>query len=759
MLSLRGAVGLVESGVKMLGFGLSGLGFGGGGGVASAAGGVGSVAARRLYGAQGCEQVLKLVALEGEGGGHVLTVTPSSLSLWATSSTSSDLADQSSGSVPVSVSVSGQQHYWGGQCLAEHDLAELLSEDVVMQLRGKVTSKRDADITNREFVVVDVLLFQCTPMAASLAVLTMAPPPPSSNANAWELWLHMVDLPLTAHPPGGRAQIRLRRRVAFLHQPPPPSSSSKQLLPELFRKERSKESDSLFITWFNGVQDTGNGQSIAATSIATSVPLSFHALEVVDIEQFCPDESKGEPSEQDDSGAYLEYLHLHASSASSDSGSVGSNQWSCLAEGVVTGVPLAAADTSQRPFLSVNVVASLNNTAYSSGRNRATQTVSATALPIYELTMVWCDGTLFACVPPTASCLQLYTTRRPGAAELAQQSPEEVIMHFLHSEGKMSENQCFTALVKATSGVSRANSHGKLLNRAGAVSILEGALAVSHRILNQREPSTTSKTSSFNATSSELLSHRLLLEKKQKHDQLFPLMHAVLDNSNAGDLNLRELSWHRTLLLGGLVLSNHMREVRMYGEAPAVTATRGGGMTSSSGRFSHSQSLSQSKKRVLEGVSGSGGSTGDQDGFLSAVQRGIDQVLPPGAGAGGDDDMPGRSPEDIFFAHPFLLPLGLYRIAKEIEQRHLVARGQSNHTVLAAACSFLSLLLSVIQAPKVTDFSFPLSPEDKDSSRRRVVVAGRQNKKTGGSVEDVTLDHIQEDSCCLALASDENVRS
>ena len=753
----------------MLGFGLSGLGFGAGAVASAAVGGAGRDAVRRLYGEQGGEQVLKLLSVTGEGtaegeegkeGGHVISVSPSVLSLWTTSSSSS------LGDTEQTSATGAGLHQWAGQCLAEHNLAGLLSQDVSTQLRGKVTSKRDAEITNRDFVMVDVMLYQYTtavfPVVVSLAILSLAPSPSSSSTSTssstgpWELWLHLVEMPLASAPTVGEGtKVRLRRRVAFLQQPASSSAPSKPLLPEIFRKERNNESDSLFITWFNGINHTGdeNANSTAAAASPASDHLSFHALEVVDLEQYCPDVNSGQTSEEDDSGAYLEYLHLHATSVSTVGGGGNrGNQWSCLAEGVVTGVPLAAADISQRPFLTVNVVASLNNTAYSSGRNRATQSVSSNSLPIYELTLVWRDGALFSCVPPKASSLQLYTTCKVGAME-QQLTPEEVIIQFIRSEGKMSENQCFTALVKATSGTSRANANGKLLNRAGAVSIMEGALAVSSQILNQRELSTTSSSvgvgGSAGASSSDLLSHRLLMEKKQKHDQLFPLMHAVLDNSNAGDLNLLELSWHRTLLVGSLVLSTHMRDVRLYGDvAPSSTDNRGG--ENRSGRFSQSQSLSQGKKRDRLSES----SLLDQDGFLSAVQRGIEQVLPPTESE--TNDMPGRSSEDIFFAHPFLLPVGLYRIAKEIETRHEMARGQSNHTVLATTCSFLSLLLSVIQAPKVTDFSLPVT-NIEDSGRKRVAAASTARQSKRISQDEVTIDHIEDDACCLALASEHNV--
>jgi hypothetical protein len=729
-------VGLVESGVKMLGFGLSGLGFGASSVPMAVAS---SAAARELYGGEACEQILKLLPVtaggaeaaqaqgqEGEGQqerGHVLALSPSALSVWSTSSSVSGGGGLAQSSEP------GSQ--WG-QCLAEHDLAGLLSQDVTTQLRGKVTSQRDKDLTNRQFVVVDAMLYQCTPgRVVSMAVLSLAPSP---NSTAWELWMHVVELSVTAAAAASEGALRicLRRRVAFMKKP-----SSKQLHPELFRKERSNDSDSLFVTWFNGI---GTGAGSGAGAVSTADHFSFHALEVVDVDHFCAEASTGAPSAEDDSGAYLEYLHLHGTDASEA-------RLSCLSEGVVTGVPLATSDTTHRPFLSINVVASLNNTAYSSGRNRATQSVPTTALPIYELTLVWRDGALFSCVPPRASSLELYTTSKAGVAETEELRPEDIIMKHVCGEGRgMSENQCFTALVKATSGTSRANANGKLLNRAGAVSILEGALVVSRLILNQRELNTTVSSSS-GGTAADLLSHRLLMEKKQNHDKLFPLMQSVLDNSNAGDLNLHELSWHQSLLLGSLVLSKHMRDVRLFGDATPSVAPRGvatGGLTSPASRFTPSQG----KKRDRLSSREEEGQGQGQDEFLGAVQRGMQKVLPPAA----QSDMPGHSPEDIFFAHPFLLPVGLYRIAKEIEQRREVTKGQSNHTLLATTCNVLSLLLSVIQAPRVTDFSFPVA--NVDESGRKRVTGARQNKK---GAEEATTKHIEEDACCLALASEHNV--
>jgi hypothetical protein len=620
--------------------------------------------------------------------------------------------------------------------MAEYDLARILSQDVTTQLSGKVTSARNKEITNRQFVVVDAMLYQHCETSSSIALLSLAPSPGSS---IWELWLHVVELPVAEHVANAGnsvVEVTLRRRVAFLRKP-----ASPQLHPELFRKERSNSSDSLFISWFNG-------SNTRDSKVSSDSHFSFHALEVADIEQYCTDASTGEPSAHDDSGAYLEYLHLHDTDTDTDSragaGGSGNAKSSCLAEGVVTGVPLAAADITHRPFLTINVVASLNNTAYSSGRNRATQAVPANALPIYELTLVWRDGALFSCLPPKASVRDLYTTSKAGATESQQLAPEAVIMNYVTSEGRITENQCFTALVKATYGTSKASAHGKLLNSAGASAILAGALVVSRSILNQRELTGTHSggaSAGAGATASDLLSHRLLMEKKSKHDKLFPLMRSVLENSHATGLDLCELSWHHSLLLGSLVLANHMRDVRLYGDATPSMATRGG-LTSTGSRFS--QTRDKKRDRMSEG-----GEMG-HDEFLGAVQRGMEVVLP----AAGQTDMPGHSAEDVFFAHPFLLPLGLYRIAKELEQRREVTRGNSNHTLLAATCNFLSLLLSVIQAPKVTDFSYPGAASADESGRKRGTPA-RQNKKAD---EEVKLSNIEEDASCLALASEENVR-
>ena len=692
-------IGLVESGVKMLGFGLSGLGFR----QNVPTGVVSNEAVQHLYGTKQAQQLLKIVTLaggnaaEGSGeGGHIITLSPSSLCLWSTI-----LFD----GVPSDL---GNQSQWG-ECLAEYDLGRILSQDIITQMREKVTSQRDDDLTNRHFVIVDAMLYQYTnaafPTVVSMAILSLAPSP---VVDTYELWMHLIEFSLCSISDGGRVHVRLRRRVAFLHQP-----ISKQYYPELLRRERHNDTDSLFITWFDITKPNESEEA--------QVNASYHALEVVDVEQYCTDISTGCCSDIDDSSAYLEYLHLHDSRKREDIHS------SCLAEGVVTGMPVASYSSGRRPFLTANVVASLNSTAYNSSRNRATQAVPPNALPVYELMIIWQDGSIFSCLPPKASCSELYTTCKAVTNQGKNLSSYEIITNYIESDGRISENQCFTSLVTGTAGVSNANASGKLLSSASAALILEGALDVSKAVLNQRD--LTSSASS--GLSSDLLSHRLLMDKKQHIDKLFPLMQTVLENSNSVNLNLHDLSWHRALLQGSLVLSNQLREIRMNGESTLLTSNRSG------------QTKTLGKKRDLNSQGES-----NQDEFLNAVQRGMERVLPPM----GKAEMPGYSAEDIFFAHPFLLPLGLYHIAKEIEQRHELSKGKSNHSLLATTCGFLSLLLGVIQSPIITDFSAPTPGIDTGGRKR----AGTVRQKKQGS-EEAKMSHIEEDDCCLALASNGNV--
>jgi hypothetical protein len=684
----------MESGVKMLGFGLSGLGFGSSATPATVAG---NDAARSLYGSESYQQVIKLMTIassadEGEDSsdadGHLLCVSPSTISLWTTSS-----------SINEGGSFSTNNETQWGQSLAEYDIVGILRQDIQNQRHGKVTSERDKPLKNRQFVIVDTLLYQYSknifPAVATLAILSVAPSPSSTD---WELWLHLVEVPVAAAGEGS-VKVRLRRRVAFLKKP-----SSKQLHPELYRRERSNQADSLFITWFNG---TGLGNS------STSDHFSLHAVEIIDVDEFCTEEETS-----DDSETYVQYLDI----LDTDTGDA---KQSCMVGGLGTGFPLATSDTTQRPFVTINVVASLNHTAYSSGRNRATQAVPSSVLPIYELTLIWRDGSLFSCLPPRASCRELYTTCKVDVIASEQAKPEEIIEQYVNGDEIMSENQCFTALVKATSGMRSASANGILLSELGASAILKGALVVSTKILKLKKITSSSHT----ADSAGSLSHRLLLEKKIKHDKLFPLMRSVLDNCSATDLNLRELSWHRSLLLGSLALSNNMADVIKYGGAPAGV--------SSSGLL---RSQSRDKKRSVSTSS----KDANDDSFESVVWRGLGKVV-----LSDQSDTPTA---DSFFADPFLLPAGLYRIAKEIESRHSVPRGNSNHSLLEVTCDFLSMLLSVIQSPKLSDLS--ISGQVTDGSAHKRGTSSRSSKNV---TEEVTISAIEKDECCLALASDENV--